>query len=98
MEAREVRAPDGATPVVWRLVTTASIGTADQVAEVIGFYRRRRIIEELFKAIETGFRFESHQLEDIKGLLTALVIQTAIAWQILSEGLSLADHRVPATM
>ena len=83
VEAREVGAPNGTTPVIWRLVTTEPIGTTDQIAEVIDFYRRRWVIEEFFKAIKTGCRFESHQLEDIKGLLTALVIESAIAWQIL---------------
>jgi hypothetical protein len=83
VEAREVGAPNGTTPVIWRLVTTEPIATTDQIAEVIDFYRRRWVIEEFFKAIKTGCRFESHQLEDIKGLLTALVIESAIAWQIL---------------
>lgn len=83
VEAKEVGAPAGATAVVWRLVTTEPIDTEHQISEVIDFYRRRWIIEEFFKAIKTGCRFESHQLEDIKGLLVALVIESAIAWQIL---------------
>ena len=83
VEAKEVGAPAGTTPVVWRLVTTEPIATEHQVAEVIDMYRKRWIVEEFFKAIKTGCRFESHQLEDIKGLLLALVIESAIAWQIL---------------
>jgi len=71
------------TPVVWRLVTTEPIATEQQIGEVIDIYRKRWVVEEFFKAIKTGCRFESHQLEDIKGLLTALVIESAIAWQIL---------------
>ena len=31
----------------------------------------------------TGCQFESHQLQDIKGLLVALSIESAIAWQLL---------------
>jgi len=83
VEAKEVGAPAGTTPVVWRLVTTEPIATERQVAEVIDVYRKRWMVEEFFKAIKTGCRFESHQLEDIKGLLVALVIESAIAWQIL---------------
>lgn len=83
VEAKEVNAPAGATPVIWRLVTTEPIDSDSQVADVIDTYRKRWIIEEFFKAIKTGCRFESHQLEDIKGLLRALAIESAIAWQIL---------------
>lgn len=83
VEAKEVGAPPGTAPVVWRLVTTEPIATEDQVIAVIDMYRRRWLIEEFFKAIKTGCRFESHQLEDIKGLLVALVIESTIAWQIL---------------
>lgn len=83
VEAKEVGAPAGTTPVIWRLVTTEPIDTEEQIAEVIDIYRKRWVIEEFFKAIKTGCRFESHQLEDIQGLLIALVIESAIAWQIL---------------
>jgi hypothetical protein len=83
VEAKEVGAPAGVTPVVWRLVTTEPIDSPDEIAEIIDIYRKRWVIEEFFKAIKTGCRFEAHQLEDIGGLLIALVIESAIAWQIL---------------
>jgi hypothetical protein len=35
VEAREIDAPAGASPVVWRLVTTEPVDTEDQIAEVI---------------------------------------------------------------
>jgi len=83
VEAREVDAPLGSTPVVWRLVTTEPIDTHAQIAKVIDIYRKRWTIEEFFKAIKTGCRFESHQLENIKGLLVALSVESTIAWQLL---------------
>ncbi len=83
VEVKEVGAPAGTTPVVWRLVTTEPIATERQVAEAIDIYRKWWIVEEFFKAIKTDCRFESHQVEDIKGLLVALVIESAVAWQIL---------------
>lgn len=83
IEAREVDAPVDATPVIWRLVTTEPIDTNSQIGEVIDMYRKRWLIEEFFKAIKTGCRFESHQLENIRGLLIALSIESTIAWQIL---------------
>ena len=83
VEAREVDAPPDTVPVVWRLVTTEAIETREQVEMVIDNYRKRWIVEEFFKAIKTGCRFESHQLEDAQGLLVALSIESALAWQIL---------------
>lgn len=83
VEAWEVDAPSGADPVVWRLITTERIDTDAQLCEVIDIYKRRWLIEEFFKALKTGCRFESLQLENIRGLLIALSIESAIAWQIL---------------
>lgn len=83
VEAKEVGAPAGATPVIWRLITTEPINTETEISDVIDIYRKRWIVEEFFKAIKTGCRFESHQLEDIKALLVALAIESTIAWQIL---------------
>jgi hypothetical protein len=83
IEVREIEPPPGTTPVIWRLVTTQPIDTDAQVAAVIDIYRKRWVIEEFFKAIKTGCRFESHQLEAIKGLLVALSIESTIAWQLL---------------
>jgi IS4 transposase len=77
-----VNVPADCTPVVWRLVTTDVIESTDDIDRVIEIYRKRWVIEEFFKAIKTGCRFESHQLEHIKGLLIALSIESAIAWQL----------------
>ena len=71
VEAREIDAPAGTEPVLWRLITTEPIDTDGQICEVIDVYRQRWLVEEFFKVIKTGCRFESHQLEDIKGLLVA---------------------------
>jgi len=96
VEAREVNVPEGASPVLWRLITTEPIDSATQVAEVIDIYRKRWLIEEYFKVLKTGCRFESHQLEDIKGLLVALSIESAIAWQLLQLR-HLAHHEPSAS-
>ena len=64
-------------------MTTEVIESTDDIDRVIEIYRKRWAIEELFKAIKTGCRFESHQLEDIKDLLITLSIESAIAWQLL---------------
>ena len=67
------------------------------MSEVIDIYRKRWLIEEFFKAIKTGCRFELHQLEDIKGLLIALTLESVIAWQLLRlRDVARADPKAPA--
>jgi Transposase DNA-binding/Transposase DDE domain len=83
VEVQEVGAPEGASPINWRIVTTEPIVTDEQIATVIDIYRKRWLIEEFFKAIKTGCQFEAHQLENIRGLLIALSIESVIAWKLL---------------
>jgi hypothetical protein len=64
-------------------VTTEPIDTNDEVAAVIDAYRRRWIVEEFFKALKTGCRYQQLQLESARALLIALSIETAIAWRML---------------
>lgn len=83
VEVREANPPEGEEPVVWRLVTTESIDTKEQVAEIVDAYRKRWIIEEYFKAIKTGCRYQEHQLESSRTLLIFLAIEAAVAWRML---------------
>jgi hypothetical protein len=83
VEVREVDPPENEAPVVWRLVTTEPISTEAQVAAVIDAYRQRWSIEEFFKAVKTGCRYQQLQLESIRALLSALAIEIAVAWRLL---------------
>lgn len=83
VEVRESNPPSGEEPIVWRLVTTEPIDTKEQVAAVVDAYRRRWIIEEFFKALKTGCRYQQHQLESSHTLLILLAIETAVAWRML---------------
>ena len=79
----ESGAPEGETPIEWRLWTTEAIGTAAEVLAVVDAYRCRWMIEEYFKALKTGCAIESRQLETQEGLVNALAIYTPIAWRLL---------------
>lgn len=83
VEVVEENPPEGQVPVVWRLVTSEPIATADDVAAVIDLYRMRWTIEEYFKAIKTGCNFEKLQLETGRALVMALAIYSAVAWRLL---------------
>ena len=83
VEVTELDVPEGEAPVLWRLVTTEAVQTAEQIASVVDIYRRRWQIEEFFKAIKTGCRYEDLQLESGRALLVALPIYAAVAWRML---------------
>lgn len=80
----ELDCPDGEPPVSWRLWTTESIETVDDIAAIVDFYRSRWLIEEFFKALKTGCNYESKQLESARALLTMLGLYIPIACQILT--------------
>jgi transposase-like protein/DDE family transposase len=83
VEVRETNPPCGEAPIVWRLITTEPIATEHDVAAVIDAYRQRWLIEEFFKALKTGCRYQQLQLESFRALLIALSIESAIAWKLL---------------
>ena len=76
--------PAGCAPVCWHLVTTEPIDTNDDIAAIIDAYRARWIVEEFFKALKSGCRFERRQLESYRSLTNALGIFLPIAYRLLS--------------
>jgi IS4 transposase len=83
VEVRETKPPPGEQPVVWRLATTEPIGTKAEVARVVDAYRARWSIEEFFKVLKTGCRYQQIQLESMRALVIALAIEVAVAWKLL---------------
>jgi hypothetical protein len=83
IEVSETHPPEGEAPVLWRLVTTEPIDTPQQIAGIVDAYCARWLIEEFFKAIKTGCRYEDLQLETARALLLALPIYAAVAWRLL---------------
>lgn len=59
VETREIDAPDGVTPAHWRLLTTHRLDSFADARWIVGLYRRRWLIEELFRVLKTrGFDLE----------------------------------------
>lgn len=79
----ETDAPEGETPVEWLLLTTEPISSKNEVEEVVDNYRARWLIEEYFKAIKTGCKYEERQLESLHALLNALGLFAVMAWRLL---------------
>ena len=83
VEAREVAAPPASKPLLWRLLTTHAVTTLAQARWIIGLYRRRWTIEQLFRVMKTqGFDIE------------AVAMQAETAFEILVTATLIAAIRV----
>ena len=59
VEAREIDPPADAVPAHWRLLTTHRIESFERARWLTGLYRKRWVIEQLFRTIKTkGFDIE----------------------------------------
>lgn len=64
VEVREVNAPAGVVPVLWRILTTHKITSYEEAISIVNKYRLRWYIEQLFRLLKKkGFKVESSQLE-----------------------------------
>jgi len=67
--ASEVDAPAGVEPLMWRLLTTLPVATAEQAAEVVRLYRLRWRIEEVFRVLKKdGLDLEASQVTEARRL------------------------------
>ena len=75
IEVRELDPPRGEKLIVWRLVTTHTVERVAQALAVIGWYRLRWHIEQLFRTLKRqGLRIEDSVVEDGEALEKLVVI------------------------
>jgi hypothetical protein len=75
IEVRELDPPRGEKPIMWRLVTTHTVESVAQALTVIGWYRLRWHIEQLFRTLKRqGLRIEESVVEDGEALEKLAVI------------------------
>jgi hypothetical protein len=75
VEAREVDAPKGKTPLLWRLLTTLKADTAEEACEVVGFYRLRWRIEQTFRALKSdGLALEESQVTGVEHMFNLAAV------------------------
>jgi len=95
VEAVEKNPPSGQEPVQWLLLTTERCETIDDALRVVDWYRARWVIEEYFKALKTGCRYEARQFSTAHALLNMLAVTLPIATQLLALR-HLSRHRPEA--
>ena len=99
IEVRELNPPPG-DAVCWRLLTTHSVESVEQALAVIGWYRLRWNIEQLFRTLKRqGLRIEQSVIEDGEALEKLVVIALIVATITMQLVLSRAEggNNVPAS-
>jgi Transposase DDE domain len=86
IEVREVDAPAGEEPILWRLLTTHRVETVEQALAVVGWYRLRWNIEQLFRTLKRqGLGIEESVIEDgevLEKLAVIALIAATITMQL----------------
>lgn len=87
VEARDLDPPPGEKAICWRLVTTHPVETVAQAMQVIGWYRLRWHIEQLFRTLKRqGLGIEQSVVEDgvaLEKLTIIALIGACITMQLV---------------
>ena len=85
----EINAPKGEEPALWFLLTTHQVTTLAQARHIIGLYRMRWTIEQLFRTMKSkGFDVEALRQEPdgpLEKLVTAILIAAVKVMQLVAE-------------
>ena len=99
VEVRELDPPPGEQPIVWRLLTTHAVESIEQALTVIGWYRLRWHVEQLFRTLKRqGLGIEQSVVEDGEALeklaVIALIAATITMQLVLARAAN--THSPPA--
>lgn len=86
--AREVTPPAGEEPAHWLLLTTHRVSDVADARRIVGFYRQRWTIEQLFRTMKTkGFAVEALRQEGapLEKLATVILIAAVTVMQLVAE-------------
>jgi len=96
VEAREIDPPDGVEPAYWRLLTTHAVNRLADAKIIVGFYRERWTIEQLFRTYKTqGFNIEAVRIADetpFANLAAATLVAAVQVLQLVRDRDGLASR------
>jgi len=79
----EEKPPAGSEALEWILLSDGETEVFEQVLEAVLQYVTRWVIEEYHKALKTGLKAESLQLEHVKRLFAAIAIKSIVALRLI---------------
>jgi hypothetical protein len=86
---REIDPPEGEEAALWFLLTTHQVNDIADARRIIGFYRLRWTIEQLFRTMKTkGFAVEALRQEPdgpLEKLVTAILVAAVKVMQLVAE-------------
>ena len=86
---REINPVEGEEPALWLLLTTHQVNDVADARRIIGFYRLRWTIEQLFRTMKTkGFAVEALRQEQdgpLKKLVAAILIAAVKVMQLVEN-------------
>jgi hypothetical protein len=98
VEVREVRSPKGAKPLHWVLYTSHAVTNLSEAQMVIGYYKKRWLIEEFHKALKTGCSLESRQYQTSERLEALTGMQSIVAVRLLQlKSVARSEPQRPAS-
>lgn len=80
----EYDVPPGEKPIHWRLMTTHEVNDIGAALRIVGWYRLRWNIEQLFWVMKSqGFDIESSQLETAEALMKLAIVTARTACRVM---------------
>ena len=84
VEVVERDPPDGAEPILWRLLTTHQVKHAQDAWRIVAWYRQRWAIEQLFRTLkQQGLDLEASQVDSAERLLKLTAIAARAACTVM---------------
>lgn len=84
VEVSEADPPPGEEPILWRLLTTHPVADAAAAWRIVGWYRQRWTIEQLFRTMkQQGLQLEDSQLDTAERLIKLTAIAASAACAIM---------------
>ncbi len=88
----EERAPEGADPIQWLLLTSLAVDTPEACRKVVEYYARRWRIEDWHRILKSGCKVEKLANRSAERITRAAAINLVIAWRILLMTLLGREH------
>ncbi|AGA34544.1 putative transposase [Thioalkalivibrio nitratireducens DSM 14787] len=83
VHALERDPPKGEKPLEWFVLTTLTVASAEQAAEILRWYRLRWRIEDWHRVLKSGCKIDELGHHSVERLERAIAIRLVIAWRVM---------------